>query len=168
MSNSKQMTHQDHSSHTITGGVITNRLRNATTHASQAGIGDTAPTAASKDVNNIPELAACTSLDLADDADDAKLQARVAALPPWHKQITLRGIVVGFLMSGIFIIITLKLALGSAGIVPSLSIPGGLLSFVSLKLWTVMGKRLGLSRFAVFGPFGMQVSRTGGMGVGLG
>ena len=40
------------------------------------------------------------------------------ALPPWTDQITLRGCVVGVGLALLFCIITLRLALGPAGIVP--------------------------------------------------
>jgi len=47
-------------------------------------------------------------------------------------------------------------ACGAAGIVPSLSIPGGLLSFVILKSLTAVGRKLNLTR-GLFAPFGLQV-----------
>jgi len=55
------------------------------------------------------------------------------SLPTWNQQLTFRGLLVATLLGAVFCIITMKLNFGSAGINPSLNIPGGLLSYVLLK-----------------------------------
>jgi hypothetical protein len=45
----------------------------------------------------------------------------------------------------LFAIITLKLSLGSAGIIPGLGIPAGLISFALIRAWTLMGQGLKLN-----------------------
>lgn len=62
----------------------------------------------------------------------------------------------------LFIIIGLKLSLGTAGIIPSLNIPGGLISFAAIKSMSAVGSSLSLSTRAplahrlLFQPFGLQ------------
>jgi hypothetical protein len=48
----------------------------------------------------------------------------------------------------LFAIITLKLSLGSAGIIPGLGIPAGLISFALIRAWTLMGQGLKLDSHA--------------------
>ena len=68
----------------------------------------------------------------------------------------------GTLLGGLFTIISLKLTLGTAGIIPSLNIPGGLISFAAIKSLTAAGARMRLSQRAplvhglLFQPFGLQ------------
>lgn len=69
-------------------------------------------------------------------------QAEPPHSPPWRQHLTVRGICVAGLLGVVFCIITIKLNLGSAGLTPSLNIPGGLLSFVLLKLFTQIGSQL--------------------------
>ena len=62
----------------------------------------------------------------------------------------------------LFIIIGLKLTLGTAGILPSLNIPGGLLSFAAIKSLTAAGQSMNVAGRApllhrmLFQPFGLQ------------
>lgn len=46
---------------------------------------------------------------------------------------------------------------GSAGINPSLNIPGGLLSFAILRAFTKLGDRFGWGGLSIFGIFTPQV-----------
>lgn len=68
----------------------------------------------------------------------------------------------GTALGTLFTIITLKLTLGTAGIIPSLNIPGGLISFAAIKGLTSAGESLRLARRAplvhslLFQPFGLQ------------
>jgi hypothetical protein len=65
----------------------------------------------------------------------------------------------------LFCIIGLKLSLGTAGIIPSLNIPGGLISFAAIKSLTAFGtgmrthQRAPLLHKLLFQPFGLQVGR---------
>lgn len=68
----------------------------------------------------------------------------------------------GSLLGFLFAIITLKLSLGSAGIIPGLGIPAGLISFALLKAWVNLGTLLQLPERApwlqklLFKPFLVQ------------
>lgn len=68
----------------------------------------------------------------------------------------------GTMLGVLFIIIGLKLSLGTAGIIPSLNIPGGLISFAAVKSMAAVGSSLQLHTRApmahrlLFQPFGLQ------------
>jgi hypothetical protein len=68
----------------------------------------------------------------------------------------------GSMLGFLFAIITLKLSLGSAGIIPGLGIPAGLISFALLKSWTGISTSLGLQEKSprlhnlLFKPFLVQ------------
>lgn len=68
----------------------------------------------------------------------------------------------GSLLGFLFAIITLKLSLGSAGIIPGLGVPAGLISFAMLKSWTGIGTKLGVEHKSprlhnlLFKPFLVQ------------
>lgn len=78
-------------------------------------------------------------------ADDAASLPAGKPVPEWTEQMSLRGLIIGAALGLLFCVITMRLALGSAGIVPSLNVPGGLLSFIALK---------GLSKAGRFGGGG--------------
>lgn len=74
----------------------------------------------------------------------------------------------------LFAIITLKLSLGAAGIIPGLGIPAGLISFALLKAWVGISTSLGLEQKTprlhnlLFKPFLVQENsimqvRAGGL-----
>lgn len=52
----------------------------------------------------------------------------------------------GSMLGFLFAIITLKLSLGSAGIIPGLGVPAGLISFALLKGWTSISSSMGLAQ----------------------
>ncbi|KAK2380535.1 putative metal-nicotianamine transporter YSL7 [Trifolium repens] len=58
-------------------------------------------------------------------------------VPTWQKQVTVRAILVSFLLSVLSTFIVMKLNL-TTGIVPSLNISAGLLGFFFVKTWTTM------------------------------
>lgn len=74
----------------------------------------------------------------------------------------------------LFAIITLKLSLGSAGIIPGLGIPAGLISFALLKSWTGISTSLGLQEKSprlhnlLFKPFLVQENSIMQVGTGTG
>eukprot|EP00775_Hariotina_reticulata_P009952 gene9952-10107_t len=86
----------------------------------------------------------------------------IQQLPSWQDQLTARGLLVGSALGLLFAIITLKLSLGTAGIIPSLSIAGGLISFAVMRSWTLMGQALCRKNSSnrllttLFQPFGLQ------------
>lgn len=56
-------------------------------------------------------------------------------IPPWKKQITIRGIVVGLLIGIIYSVVLMKLNLAT-GLVPNLNVSAALLAFVFIRTWT--------------------------------
>jgi hypothetical protein len=82
------------------------------------------PAAVSVEVEAFDDIDLKVPLDETDELYDRDtLRSMVHNLPPWHRQFTLRGLVVGLPMGVLFTFITLKLSLGTAGIVPGLGIP---------------------------------------------
>ncbi|KAI5066988.1 hypothetical protein GOP47_0017516 [Adiantum capillus-veneris] len=65
-------------------------------------------------------------------------------VPPWWKQITLRGLIVGAVLGFVFSIITLKLSL-TTGVIPSLNVSAGLLGFFFIKSFTQILSKLGIA-----------------------
>ncbi|KAF5184573.1 Metal-nicotianamine transporter like [Thalictrum thalictroides] len=64
-------------------------------------------------------------------------------LPPWRKQITIRGLVASFLIGVIYSVIVMKLNL-TTGLVPNLNVSAALLAFVFIRTWTKMLSKAGL------------------------
>ncbi|KAL3525116.1 hypothetical protein ACH5RR_013488 [Cinchona calisaya] len=56
-------------------------------------------------------------------------------VPPWQSQLTLRALVVSFVLGVLFTFIVMKLILTSA-IIPSLNVSAGLMGFFFVKIWT--------------------------------
>ncbi|KAK1441138.1 hypothetical protein QVD17_06976 [Tagetes erecta] len=65
-------------------------------------------------------------------------------IPEWKDQITLRGLIMSVFLGILFCIISHKLNL-TAGIVPSLNVAAGLLSFFFVKSWTAFIEGFGVS-----------------------
>ncbi|KAL2226915.1 UNVERIFIED_CONTAM: Metal-nicotianamine transporter YSL3 [Sesamum indicum] len=59
----------------------------------------------------------------------------VKRIPPWKKQITIRGIVASLLIGIIYSVIVMKLNL-TTGLVPNLNVSAALLAFVFIRTWT--------------------------------
>ncbi|KAK4384812.1 Metal-nicotianamine transporter YSL3 [Sesamum angolense] len=59
----------------------------------------------------------------------------VKRIPPWRKQITIRGIVASLLIGIIYSVIVMKLNL-TTGLVPNLNVSAALLAFVFIRTWT--------------------------------
>ncbi|KAK4757118.1 hypothetical protein SAY87_007245 [Trapa incisa] len=79
--------------------------------------------------------------------DSGKVTGGSAAeevIPRWKDQITVRGLAVSSLLGALFCIITHKLNL-TVGIIPSLNVAAGLLSFFLVKSWTGFMSKLGIS-----------------------
>ncbi|KAK2449224.1 YELLOW STRIPE like [Trifolium repens] len=64
------------------------------------------------------------------------------SVPTWQKQVTVRAILVSFLLSVLSTFIAMKLNL-TTGIVPSLNVSAGLLGFFFVKTWTTMLAKFG-------------------------
>ncbi|XP_050386524.1 probable metal-nicotianamine transporter YSL7 [Argentina anserina] len=92
-------------------------------------------------------------LDYLDDFNNGKQMAqgkdsiekafRDTKVPPWTKQITVRSMVTGFILSIVFNFIVCKLNL-TTGIIPSLNVAAGLLGFAMLKAYTAFLQKFGL------------------------
>ncbi|XP_055811874.1 probable metal-nicotianamine transporter YSL7 [Solanum dulcamara] len=63
-------------------------------------------------------------------------------VPPWEKQITLRAMVTGLILSIVFNFIVCKLNL-TTGVIPSLNVAAGLLGFAGVRSWTVVIDKFG-------------------------
>lgn len=61
---------------------------------------------------------------------------------PWTKQITVRGLVVSFIIGGVYSVIAMKLNL-STGLVPNLNVSAALLAFVAIRTWTKLLHKAG-------------------------
>ncbi|VFQ65421.1 unnamed protein product [Cuscuta campestris] len=64
-----------------------------------------------------------------------KPEGATARVPPWRKQITIRGIVASCLIGVIYSVIVMKLNL-STGLVPNLNVSAALLAYVLMQTWT--------------------------------
>ncbi|KAL0801042.1 hypothetical protein Bca101_056218 [Brassica carinata] len=69
------------------------------------------------------------------------------APPPWQNQLTFRAMIVSFILSILFTFVVMKLNL-TTGIIPSLNISAGLLSFFFVKTWTKILNRAGILKQA--------------------
>ena len=64
-------------------------------------------------------------------------------VPPWREQITIRGIVVSFLVGTTFSIIMMKLNL-TTGLPATMNISAGLLGFVCMRTWSKVLDKAGI------------------------
>jgi hypothetical protein len=64
-------------------------------------------------------------------------------VPSWREQLTVRAFVVSFFLAVMFSVIVMKLNL-TIGIIPSLNVSAGLLSFFFVRLWTGALDKVGL------------------------
>ncbi|KAK4280572.1 hypothetical protein QN277_012184 [Acacia crassicarpa] len=66
-------------------------------------------------------------------------------VPSWRKQLTIRALVVSFVLSVLFCFIVMKLNL-TTGIIPSLNVSAGLLGFFFVSTWTKFLNKSGMLR----------------------
>ncbi|KAH9614982.1 hypothetical protein KSS87_015395 [Heliosperma pusillum] len=66
----------------------------------------------------------------------------VTRLPPWTKQVTIRGVVASGLLGVIYSIIAMKLNL-TTGLSPNLNVSAALLAFVFIRTWTKLVEKAG-------------------------
>lgn len=59
----------------------------------------------------------------------------VSRIPPWARQITVRGLITSFFIGVIYSVIVMKLNL-TTGLVPNLNVSAALLGFVFIRTWT--------------------------------
>lgn len=67
--------------------------------------------------------------------ENGELPDDMKRIPPWNKQITVRGIVAGLFIGTIYSVVLMKLNL-SIGMVPNLNVSAALLAFVFIRTWT--------------------------------
>ncbi|XP_021763493.1 metal-nicotianamine transporter YSL3-like isoform X1 [Chenopodium quinoa] len=72
-----------------------------------------------------------------------KVQDEIKRVPPWQKQITVRGIIASILIGVIYSVIVMKLNL-TTGLIPNLNVSAALLAFVFLRSWTSLLQKLGI------------------------
>ncbi|KAJ8513262.1 hypothetical protein OPV22_003696 [Ensete ventricosum] len=64
-------------------------------------------------------------------------------VPPWSKQITVRGLVASLVIGVMYSVIVMKLNL-TTGLVPTLNVSAALLAFVILRSWTKLLHKIGI------------------------
>lgn len=81
--------------------------------------------------------AAANSAAAGDDLAEASVEKLFAEkrVPPWKKQLTVRALIISFMLSILFTFIVMKLNL-TTGVIPSLNVSAGLLGFFFVKTWT--------------------------------
>lgn len=79
----------------------------------------------------------------AEEEEDNLITYTLARVIPMKEQITIRACIVGVILGGVFCIMMSKLSLSPNGIVPSLTLPGGLFSYAALQGWVKINQRLG-------------------------
>jgi len=79
-----------------------------------------------------------------DDLEDQQApQVACEIIPPWRKQITVRGLFASFAIGVIYSIIVMKLNL-STGLAPNLNVSAALMAFVFIKSWTKILHKAGM------------------------
>ncbi|XP_072988681.1 probable metal-nicotianamine transporter YSL9 isoform X1 [Typha latifolia] len=77
---------------------------------------------------------------------EGSMEAKVGEfrrLPPWSKQITLRGLIASLVIGIMYSVIVMKLNL-TTGLVPTLNVSAALLAFVFLRTWTKLLHKIGI------------------------
>ena len=88
---------------------------------------------------SIPKLHGSVEKEAVVSLEDAFVNQEI---PRWQEQLTVRGLVVAFVLGLLFCIITHKLNL-TVGIIPSLNISAGLLGFFFIRMWTFISSEIG-------------------------
>ncbi|XP_074575492.1 putative metal-nicotianamine transporter YSL9 [Curcuma longa] len=83
--------------------------------------------------------------DLEEAVETAALEPK--GIPPWSKQITLRGLAASLAIGMIYSVVVMKLNL-TTGLVPTLNVSAALLAFVVLRTWTKLLHKIGVTTTA--------------------
>uniref|UniRef100_A0A5B7AFN1 Putative YELLOW STRIPE like 3 isoform 2 n=1 Tax=Davidia involucrata TaxID=16924 RepID=A0A5B7AFN1_DAVIN len=87
-----------------------------------------------------------------DDLEEVGVESEdVKRIPPWTKQITIRGIIASLVIGVIYSVIVMKLNL-TTGLVPNLNVSAALIAFVFIRTWTKLLHKAGF----VSAPFTRQ------------
>ncbi|KAK9122243.1 hypothetical protein Syun_019860 [Stephania yunnanensis] len=65
-------------------------------------------------------------------------------VPPWRKQITVRGIVASFVIGSLYSLVIMKLNL-TTGLSPNLNVSAALVAFIVIQSWTKLLQKFGIS-----------------------
>ncbi|GFZ06394.1 YELLOW STRIPE like 3 [Actinidia rufa] len=87
----------------------------------------------------VDELSQVEREDLEEVTDERE---EVKRIPPWKKQITIRGIFASLVIGVIYSVIVMKLNL-TTGLVPNLNVSAALLAFVFIRTWTKLLQKAG-------------------------
>ncbi|KAK9665184.1 hypothetical protein RND81_14G096000 [Saponaria officinalis] len=77
-----------------------------------------------------------------EEQNEENIEEEIKRLPPWTKQVTIRGIIASIIIGVIYSVIVTKLNL-TTGLVPNLNVSAALLAFVFLKSWTNLVHKAG-------------------------
>ncbi|XP_052210206.1 metal-nicotianamine transporter YSL3 isoform X2 [Diospyros lotus] len=75
--------------------------------------------------------------------DESEASKRNIFIPPWTRQITLRGVIASFVIGSIYCMIVMKLTV-TTGIIPNLNVSAALLAFLFLRSWTKLLDKAGI------------------------
>lgn len=64
-------------------------------------------------------------------------------IPPWTKQVTVRGVIASAVIGAIYSIIAMKLNL-TTGLTPNLNVSAALLAFMFIRTWTKLLEKIGI------------------------
>ena len=83
-------------------------------------------------------------IEIEDDGEELHDQLECAKrIPPWTRQITLRGVIASFVIGGIYSIIGMKFSL-TTGVTPNLNVSAALLGYIFMRSWTKMLRKFGI------------------------
>lgn len=91
---------------------------------------------------NMEDSKEVEEIQKADLEDRQGLQDGFKRIPPWTKQITVRGLLASFVIGVVYSVIVMKLNL-TTGLVPNLNVSAALLAFVFLRTWTKILQKAG-------------------------
>lgn len=67
----------------------------------------------------------------------------IKRIAPWHKQITIRGLVASLIIGIVYSVVVMKLGL-TTGLSTNFNVATALLSFIFIKTWTKLLEKVGL------------------------
>ncbi|XP_057510329.1 metal-nicotianamine transporter YSL1-like [Actinidia eriantha] len=83
-------------------------------------------------------------IEIEDDGEELHDELECAKrIPPWTRQITLRGVIASFVIGGIYSIIGMKFNL-TTGVIPNLNVSAALLGYIFMRSWTKMLRKFGI------------------------
>ncbi|KAG6504079.1 probable metal-nicotianamine transporter YSL9 [Zingiber officinale] len=95
-------------------------------------------------MGELEELQEIEKVEDLEEAMEAPVLGPNGTIPPWSKQITVRGIAASLAIGIIYSFVVMKLNL-TTGLVPTLNVSAALLAFVVLKSWTKLLHKIGVA-----------------------